>query len=75
MDFDLNYKTKRMANNFPFNKIRPSSFEQQENENREYSQNMSGAERLAYLKLLILNSYGKGILTRMQLGKKITIRK
>jgi len=60
-------------NPFPFNTIRPSSFEQQEEENREYSLKLSPIERMSYMRMLIENAYGKNFLKIRSMPNKINL--
>jgi hypothetical protein len=56
---------------FPYHEVRKSTFEDLENENREYSMSLTAAERFAYLLQLNINAYGRSSLVERALGTRI----
>lgn len=65
------YKAENSTIAFPFTKIRPSSFEKQEEENREFTLELNPIQRLSYLRILIENAYGRAFLEIKDLKRKI----
>jgi hypothetical protein len=53
-------KTKNVVNEplFPYNSIRPATFQSLEDEDREYSLSLTPEQRMRYMHLLTLNAYG-----------------
>ncbi len=53
-------KTNNVVNEllFPYNSIRPATFQSLEDEDREYSLSHTPEQRMRYMHLLTLNAYG-----------------
>ena len=56
---------------FPYRSLRKSSFDEMDDENRQYSLRLKPSERLAYLLELNINAFGKSSLLIEDLGTKI----